>query len=103
VSSVFGWLAGRFSELRNYEFELIAAGASADLAYTVGLEHKTVVFDGRQETYTLRVTHVYRRESGVWKIVHRHGDRPPALDPSVPQQSCTPGNSMATRSVVEAS
>jgi hypothetical protein len=22
----------------------------------------------------LRVTHVYRRENGEWKIVHRHGD-----------------------------
>jgi ketosteroid isomerase-like protein len=22
----------------------------------------------------LRVTHVYRRENGQWKIVHRHGD-----------------------------
>ena len=23
---------------------------------------------------SLRVTHVYRRENGEWKIVHRHGD-----------------------------
>jgi hypothetical protein len=22
----------------------------------------------------LRVTHVYRRDNGVWRIVHRHGD-----------------------------
>jgi ketosteroid isomerase-like protein len=22
----------------------------------------------------LRVTHIYRRENGEWKIVHRHGD-----------------------------
>jgi len=29
------------------------------------------------EPYTLRVTHVYRREDGEWKIVHRHGDSPP--------------------------
>ena len=26
---------------------------------------------------TLRVTHVYRRENGQWKIVHRHGDFAP--------------------------
>jgi ketosteroid isomerase-like protein len=26
---------------------------------------------------SLRVTHVYRREDGEWKIVHRHGDRVP--------------------------
>jgi ketosteroid isomerase-like protein len=75
ASSTFRWLADRFSDLHGYEFELVAAGASADLAYTVGFEHKTVVADGRPTTYTLRVTHVYRREDGVWKIVHRHGDR----------------------------
>jgi ketosteroid isomerase-like protein len=27
------------------------------------------------EPYTLRVTQVYRREDGEWKVVHRHGDR----------------------------
>jgi ketosteroid isomerase-like protein len=24
--------------------------------------------------YTLRVTQVYRREEGEWKVVHRHAD-----------------------------
>jgi ketosteroid isomerase-like protein len=79
VSSVFRWLASRFSDLRDYQFELVAAGASGDLAYTVGFEHKTVVADGEPVTYTLRVTHVYRREDGEWRIVHRHGDRPPLV------------------------
>ena len=74
-------MASRFSDLRDYQFELVAAGASGDLAYMVGFEHKTVVADGEPVTYTLRVTHVYRREDGEWRIVHRHGDRPP-LDAS---------------------
>jgi hypothetical protein len=30
---------------------------------------------------TLRVTHVYRREDGEWKIVHRHADVPPTGQP----------------------
>ena len=77
VSQTFRWLAGRFSDLHDYRFELVAAGASGDLAYTVGFEHKTVVADGAPTTYTLRVTHVYRREDGQWRIVHRHGDHPP--------------------------
>ncbi len=75
VSDTFRWLAGRFSALHDYRFELVATGASGDLAYTVGFEHKTAVVDGEPATYTLRVTHVYRREDGVWKVVHRHGDR----------------------------
>jgi ketosteroid isomerase-like protein len=32
---------------------------------------------GPVEPITLRVTHVYRREDGEWKIVHRHADVPP--------------------------
>jgi ketosteroid isomerase-like protein len=78
VSRTFDWVASRFSDLHDYEFELVAAGASGDLAYTVGFEQKTVVFDGEPTTYTLRVTHVYRREDGQWRIVHRHGDHSPA-------------------------
>ena len=30
---------------------------------------------GPVEPYTLRVTQVYRREDGQWKVVHRHGDQ----------------------------
>ncbi len=57
-----------------YISELIAAGASGDLAYTVAYEHNTVSVDGAPRTYTLRVTQVYRREDGEWKLAHRHGD-----------------------------
>ncbi|PVZ14943.1 nuclear transport factor 2 family protein [Actinomycetospora cinnamomea] len=63
--------------LRDYELQVVAAGADADLAYTVAFEHKTFVVDGEPVSYTLRVTHVYRREDGEWRIVHRHGDFPP--------------------------
>ena len=91
VNSTSHWLAGRFTDLRDYELELLTSGASGDLAYTVGFEHKTVVVDGRLATYTLRVTHVYRREDGVWKIVHRHGDH-------LSRDSGTAENAAASRS-----
>jgi len=58
----------------------VAAGASGDLAYTVGYEHNEVKVDGESRTYTLRATHIYRREDGEWRIVHRHADLPPAED-----------------------
>ena len=74
VSGLFKELAASFSRLDAYEFELVAAGASGDLAYMVGFEHKTAVINGQLKTYTLRVTRVYRREDGVWLTVHRHGD-----------------------------
>jgi ketosteroid isomerase-like protein len=78
----FRWLASRFSNCTDYRFELVAAGASGYLAYTLGYEHITFSMDGGPVApITLRVTHVYRREDGEWKIVHRHADVPPTGQP----------------------
>lgn len=77
VEQMFRKVASWFSDSTAYEFEVIAAGASGDLAYTVGYERNQVKVDAEPRTYTLRVTHVYRREDGEWRIVHRHGDVPP--------------------------
>ena len=78
LSADFATVASWFSDSENYEVEVVAAGAGGDLAYLVGYEHNTVKVNGDLRTYTLRVTHVYRREDGQWKIVHRHADTPPA-------------------------
>jgi len=80
LEPTFRKVASWFSDSEEYEFEVIAAGASGDLAYTVGYEHNRVKVDGEPGTYTLRVTHIYRREDGQWRIVHRHGDVPPPED-----------------------
>jgi ketosteroid isomerase-like protein len=78
VSRLFRWLGSGFSDCTSYRFELLAAGVSGDLAYTVGHEHTSVSWDGTPlDPYTLRVTHAYRREDGEWRIVHRHADAPP--------------------------
>ena len=75
VSDTFRWVASRFANCSLYEFELVAAGISGDLGYTVGFERLVVSIDGNPiAPRTIRVTHVYRRENGDWKIVHRHGD-----------------------------
>ena len=77
VSRTFRRLASRFSDCTQYEIELIAAGASNDLAYTVAYEHTSVSVEGAPRSYTLRVTQIYRRENGEWKLAHRHGDELP--------------------------
>ncbi len=75
VSETFRWVASKFSKCERFELELIAAGVSGDVAYSVGYEHSTVSRDGGpMSPQRLRVTHAYRRENGEWKIVHRHGD-----------------------------
>jgi ketosteroid isomerase-like protein len=82
VEPTFVQVASWFTGSDKWELEVIAAGASGDLAYTVAYEHGEVVVDGRPRAYTLRVTHVYRHEAGKWRIAHRHADLPP--DPDAP-------------------
>ena len=78
VRAVFDWLAATFTGCEEYDFELIAAHADGDLAYTVGIErYRATTASGATVQNTLRVTHVYRREAEGWKIVHRHGDHMP--------------------------
>ena len=74
VRKLFDTLGTMFSDCTSYGNELVAAGVSGDLAYTVTYENSQVSVEGEPRSYTLRVTHVYRREDGEWKIVHRHGD-----------------------------
>jgi ketosteroid isomerase-like protein len=78
VARISRWVASRFLICSAYEFELVAAGVSGDLAYSVGYERSLRSEDGGPvEPSTLRVTHVYRHENGELKIVHRHGDLMP--------------------------
>ena len=74
VSRTFGVLASRLSDCESFDIELVAAAAHGDLAYSIAYEHTTASVEGTPRTYTLRVTQIYRREDGVWKVVHRHGD-----------------------------
>jgi ketosteroid isomerase-like protein len=75
VEETFRWVASKFSNCTSYEFELIAAGVSGDVAYTVGYERTVASRDGAPPSPSvLRATHAYRREDGEWKIVHRHAD-----------------------------
>jgi hypothetical protein len=40
---VFRWLATRFSNCTDYRFELVAAGVSGDLGYTLGYERFSIL------------------------------------------------------------
>jgi ketosteroid isomerase-like protein len=75
IAGVFEWVASRFSNCESFEYDVIAADASGDLGYIVGVEHTTASVGGAAPAaYALRVTTVFRREEGEWKVVHRHAD-----------------------------
>ena len=52
---------------------------SGDMAYEVGTEQGQLKMTGKEISINQRVTNVYRREAGEWKIVHHHTDISPAM------------------------
>lgn len=72
------WAASRFGGAgQTTRYEPLAAGSSGDLGYAVGLERSEGVRLAGQEAASaglLRVTHLFRREDGAWRIIHRHAD-----------------------------
>ena len=49
------------------------------LAYELGVERGKLTLAGQPVSIEHRVTNIYRRESGAWKIVHHHADVSPAM------------------------
>jgi ketosteroid isomerase-like protein len=87
LHSIFVWVAQILGGTKNtdFRFDVEVAEVSADgqMAYSVGFERfNRAPPDGVVQPTTVRVTHVYRREGGDWKIVHRHGSVPPVEETS---------------------
>jgi ketosteroid isomerase-like protein len=68
---------------------LIRAGG--DLAYEVGTEAGEITLAGQSFSLEHRVTNVYRREAGGWKIVHHHTDLSPAMQDILARLQPPPG------------
>jgi ketosteroid isomerase-like protein len=66
--------SGGHAELRDQSIQV-----AGDMAYEVGIEQGQATLAGEQIAIEHRVTNVYRREAGGWKIVHHHTDLSPAM------------------------
>jgi ketosteroid isomerase-like protein len=57
-------------------FENVAKYITPELAYTVEIERCQAKVEGRDDVtpIAVRVTTIFRREEGEWKVVHRHAD-----------------------------
>jgi len=52
---------------------------SSEMACEAGTERGHLILAGERVVIDQRVTNVYRRESGEWKVVHHHTDLSPAM------------------------
>ena len=50
-----------------------------DAAYEVGIEKAQFKIGGQEVNGEIRVTNIYQKENGSWKMVHHHTDIAPAM------------------------
>jgi hypothetical protein len=69
------WVGTQFSKGSN-RIDRVVATVHGDFAYVVQAEHLRYTIPGQstETTRDYRVTMIFRRESGAWRIVHRHAD-----------------------------
>ena len=75
VAKRLDWASSQFTNGRN-KIERIASATSGDLAYLVQMEHLnfTPLNASAEIERIYRVTMVFRKENGQWRIIHRHAD-----------------------------
>lgn len=82
LEPTFRSVAARLSGGRDVEYDVVAFDVSESMAWAAGFVRFRVSMDGGPVLpRTLRITHVYRREAGEWKVVHEHSnweERPPS-------------------------
>jgi ketosteroid isomerase-like protein len=84
VSATLDRAAENYQDGEAVGFENVATVIGGDLAYTVEIESYRARVGGAaaMTPVSIRVTTVFRREDGAWKLLHRHADpitvqRPP--------------------------
>jgi ketosteroid isomerase-like protein len=93
VGSRYDWAAARFAESGDkIDVEYISTVVSGDMAYTVAIERSEALIVGQDKPapLALRVTHIYMKEDGIWKLMHRHAD--PLIEKTAPAAVLQEGN-----------
>jgi ketosteroid isomerase-like protein len=77
VNQRYDWAVTRFRPSgATLDITYLAREVRGDLAYTVTLERSTVrlIDQDAPRPMALRVTTLFRKEAGAWKLIHRHED-----------------------------
>jgi len=79
VTATWNQAGPAFSEGRASSDDVAVIPLCDDVAYTVGTERFEGKVGGEMVRGEWRVTNIYRREDGGWKIVHHHADASPEV------------------------
>lgn len=77
VKARYDWAGARFRDSgAKLQVEYLTAVHSGDLAFTTAIERAEVKVAGQDKAapMALRVTHIFRKEDGAWKLILRHAD-----------------------------
>ena len=66
--------AQAFSDGKVSLVSLVVVPLADDVAYTLGTEHGQAKLGDERVGIDWRVTNIYRRDEGEWKMVHHHTD-----------------------------
>ena len=83
VSRLLRWVSQRL-RFDTYVAETLTTYAGGELAASVELEHFTNMAAGQE--MTLRTTHVYRKQDGRWRLLHRHAEALTPVDETLPAE-----------------
>ena len=82
VGARYDWASAQYKNSgAKLKVEYINTGTSGDLGFTVAIERQEEVRLAGQPhpaSRALRVTQIFRKEGGAWKLLHRHAD--PLMD-----------------------
>ena len=84
VSNLLRWVSQRLRS-DTYSARTLLTHTGEDFAASVEVENYTTSGDGPD--MTLRVTHVYRKEDGGWKLLHRHAEQLTPDDEALPMHT----------------
>ncbi len=86
VGPRYDWASSQYKDSgAKLKVEYISTEVSGDMGFTVAIERQEEVRLGGQQTPTqraLRVTQIFRKEGGAWKLLHRHAD--PLMEKKAP-------------------
>ena len=83
---------GKMASEGKVEFKNQLINVFGDTAYEIGIEKVQAKLAGEEIKSEVRVTNIYRKDGGTWKMIHHHSDTAPAMLELLSRLQASSGN-----------